>query len=76
MRSLRQCSQQSLRRLPVKDEEETESVGRFFLYLIAAVIVLLVLTGCTTTGRTTVNEDSLICLGFCMETDFEPTRRS
>ena len=55
----------------MKDEEETESVGRFFLYLIAAVIVLLVLTGCTTTGRTTVNEDSLICLGFCMETDFE-----
>ena len=52
-------------------EEETEKIGRFFLYLIMAVIVLLVLTGCTTTGRTTVNEDSLICLGFCMETDFE-----
>jgi len=52
-------------------EEETEKIGRFFLYLITAVVVLLILTGCTTTGRTTVNEDSLICLGFCMETDFE-----
>ena len=55
----------------MNDENETETVGRFFLYILAAVVVLLVLTGCTTTGRTTVNEDSLICLGFCMETDFE-----
>ena len=58
----------------MNDEKETESVGRFFLYLIAAVIVLLVLTGCTTTGKTTTNEDSLnslICLGFCLETDIE-----
>lgn len=58
----------------MNDEEETENVGRFFLYLITAVIVLLILTGCTTTAKTTTNEDSLnslICLGFCMETDFE-----
>ena len=58
----------------MNDEKETESVGRFFLYLITAVIVLLILTGCTTTGKTTTNEDSLnslICLGFCLETDIE-----
>jgi hypothetical protein len=55
-------------------EEETEKVGRFFLYLITAVVVLLILTGCTTTGKTTTNEDSLnslICLGFCVETDIK-----
>ena len=58
----------------MNEEEETESVGRFFLYLITAVIVLLALTGCTTTGKTATNEDSLnslICLGFCLETDIE-----
>ena len=58
----------------MNEEEETETVGRFFLYLITAVIVLLALTGCTTTAKTTTNEDSLnslICLGFCLETDIE-----
>jgi len=55
----------------MNDEKETEVAGRFLLWILAGVVVLLVLTGCTTTGRTTVNEDSLICLGFCMETDFE-----
>ena len=55
----------------MKEEDEAVAVGRLFLYLLTAAVVLLVLTGCTTTGRTTVNEDSLICIGFCMETDFE-----
>jgi len=31
----------------MSNEEETETAGRFFLYIIAAVVVLLVLTGCT-----------------------------
>jgi len=56
------------------EEEEGEKVGRFFLYLITGIIVLLALTGCTTTAKTTTNEDtlnSLICLGFCLETDIE-----
>jgi len=55
----------------MKEEDEAVGVGRFFLYLLTAAVVLLVLTGCTTIGRTTVNEDSLVCIGFCMETDFE-----
>ena len=55
----------------MKEEDDAVSVGRFFLYILAAAVVLLVVTGCTTIGRTTVNEDSLRCLGFCMETDFE-----
>ena len=55
----------------MKEEDEAVRIGRFFLYILTAIVVLLALTGCTTTGRTTVNEDSLICIGFCMETDFE-----
>ena len=31
----------------MNDDRETETAGRFFLYIIAAVVVLLVLTGCT-----------------------------
>lgn len=35
------------------------------------ILLLLVASGCTTLGRTTTHEDSLLCIGFCMETDFE-----
>jgi len=31
----------------MNDEKETETVGRFFLYILAGVVALLVLTGCT-----------------------------
>ena len=38
---------------------------------IAITLSLVLLAGCTTLGRTTTHEDSLLCVGFCMETDFE-----
>lgn len=53
------------------NEEETEKIGRFFLYLITAVIVLLALAGCATSGKTVVNEESIVCIGFCAKTEFE-----
>jgi hypothetical protein len=37
-------------------------------YMVLAVALL---SGCTTLGRTTTHEDSLICFGFCMETEFD-----
>lgn len=57
-----------------QEKDEAARVGRFFLYILTAIVVLLVITGCTTTGKTTTNEDSLnslICLGFCVETDIK-----
>jgi hypothetical protein len=38
---------------------------------ITVLALLVALSGCTTLGRTTTHEDSLICLGFCMETQFD-----
>ncbi len=53
-------------------EEETRRVGQAFLWLLTGAVVLLVMAGCaTSSGRTTIHEDSLICVGFCMETEFD-----
>ena len=35
------------------------------------VLSLVLLSGCTTMGRTTTHQDNLLCVGFCMETEFE-----
>lgn len=37
----------------------------------AIALSLVLLAGCTTMGRTTTHEDSLVCVGFCMETEFD-----
>lgn len=55
-------------------EEESFCACKFFLWILVAALIILVFTGCTTTGKTTTNEDSLrslICLGFCVETDIK-----
>lgn len=38
---------------------------------MTVLALLVALSGCTTLGRTTTHEDSLVCFGFCMETQFD-----
>jgi hypothetical protein len=38
---------------------------------VMAIAAVLLLSGCTTMGRTTTNEQSLLCIGFCFEQGFE-----
>ena len=38
---------------------------------LAVAVMLMMVTGCTTMGRTTTYQDNLLCVGFCMETRFD-----
>jgi hypothetical protein len=37
----------------------------------AIALSLVLLSGCTTLGRTTTHEDSLLCIGLCFEQKFD-----
>lgn len=37
----------------------------------AVVLSFVLLAGCTTLGRTTTHEDSLLCIGLCFEQKFD-----
>ena len=38
---------------------------------ILAIAMAVTMVGCTTMGRTTTHQDNLLCVGFCMETEFD-----
>jgi hypothetical protein len=38
---------------------------------LLAIAMAVTMAGCTTMGRTTTHQDSLLCVGFCMDTEFD-----
>jgi len=52
----------------MKSSDDDVPVGRFFLTLSIACIILLVLAGCAS-----VKEKTLICIGLCAQSEVETT---